>query len=362
MFFVEYCTGRCYIFADDIRIARINLSLLEVKNLSIGFRDGSRLTQVVSNVSFELEAGEVLALVGESGCGKSISCLSLTSLLPPRLTEVTADGIIYEMRSGEKVDLAGLSAREMRRVRGGEIAYIFQEPAASLNPVLTIGRQIAEVMELHRPEIDDPEPESIRLLEQVGIPAPKTRLRAFPHELSGGMQQRVMIAMALAGRPRLLIADEPTTALDVTIQAQILELLRKLRSQYDLSVILVTHNLGIVAEIADQVAVMYAGTIVERAATRRLLAAPEHPYTRALLAAVPELGRRKGRLNTIPGVVPRPENYPSGCRFSPRCPALEKASPVERSKCGELPPPVIRIADGHFCRCHKARGGDRDEQ
>ena len=328
------------------------MSLLEVKNLSIGFRSGGHSVQVVSDVSFELAEGEVMALVGESGCGKSISCLSLTSLLSPRMTEVTSDGLIYEMRSGEKVDLSTLSGRQMRRVRGGEIAYIFQEPAASLNPVLTVGRQIAEVIELHRPEIDDPEPETIRLLEQVGIPAPETRIRAFPHELSGGMQQRVMIAMALAGRPRLLIADEPTTALDVTIQAQILELLKKLRAEYDLSVILITHNLGIVAEIADQVAVMYAGNIVERAATAQLLTSPVHPYTRALLSAVPELGRSKGRLNTIPGVVPRPENYPAGCRFSPRCPVLENAAPQIRERCVSCIPPVVGIASGHFCRCH----------
>ena len=332
------------------------MALLEVKNLSIGFRNGSRLVPVVSDVSFSLDAGKVLALVGESGCGKSISCLALTSLLPPRLAEVSADGIVYEMRSGEKVDLTKLSPRKMRRVRGGEIAYIFQEPAASLNPVLTVGKQIVEVLELHRPELEDPEPEAIRLLEQVGIPAPETRLRAFPHELSGGMQQRVMIAMALAGRPRLLIADEPTTALDVTIQAQILELLRKLRAEYDLSVILVTHNLGIVAEIADQVAVMYAGNIVESAPTRQLLESPVHPYTKALLSAVPELGREKGRLNTIPGVVPRPEDYPVGCRFAPRCPALENASPEERAHCGSCIPPTARIAAGHLCRCHLASG------
>ena len=339
------------------------MSLLEVKNLSIGFRSGSRTVPVVSDVSFELEAGEVLALVGESGCGKSISCLSLTSLLPPRLAEVTAEKIGYETSSGEKVDLARISPRQMRRIRGGEIAYIFQEPAASLNPVLTVGRQIAEVIELHRPEIEDPEPEVVRLLEQVGIPAPETRVGAFPHELSGGMQQRVMIAMALAGRPRLLIADEPTTALDVTIQAQILELLRDLRREYDLSVILVTHNLGIVAEIADQVAVMYAGNIVERASTAELLHHPRHPYTKALLSAVPELGRLKGRLNTIPGVVPRPENYPGGCRFSPRCPALESASEEVRERCGKICPSMLRVSASpmHLCRCHLVTGEVGDE-
>ena len=337
------------------------MALLEVKNLSIAFRGGAHPARVVSDVSFELGPGEVLALVGESGCGKSISCLSLTSLLSPHLAEVTSDGIIYELRTGEKVDLSKLSARRMRRVRGGEIAYIFQEPAASLNPVLTVGRQIAEVIELHRPEIEDPEPEAIRLLEQVGIPAPETRLRAFPHELSGGMQQRVMIAMALAGRPRLLIADEPTTALDVTIQAQILELLRELRAEYDLAVILVTHNLGIVAEIADRVAVMYAGNIVECAATAQLLKHPAHPYTRALLSAVPVLGRRNGRLNTIPGVVPRPENYPAGCRFAPRCPVSENVSAAERERCGGCVPPAVRVAPGHYCRCLFASGVPGDE-
>ena len=337
------------------------MPLLEVKNLSIAFRGAAHSAQVVSDVSFELEAGEVLALVGESGCGKSISCLSLTSLLPPHLAEVSSDGIFYEMRSGDKVDLSKLPNRQMRRVRGGEIAYIFQEPAASLNPVLTVGRQIAEVLELHRPDMEDPEPEVIRLLEQVGIPAPETRLRAFPHELSGGMQQRVMIAMALAGRPRLLIADEPTTALDVTIQAQILELLRKLRAEYDLAVILVTHNLGIVAEIADRVAVMYAGNIVECAAAAQLLKHPAHPYTRALLSAVPVLGKRNGRLNTIPGVVPRPENYPPGCRFAPRCQVWANASAAEKERCAGCVPPFAQIAPGHRCRCFLTAGASCDE-
>ena len=329
--------------------------LLTVKNLSIGFRGETGVTPVVSQVSFEIGSGEVLALVGESGCGKSISCLSLTRLLSPRLASVSADAIRFELRSGEVVDLARLPERRLRRVRGGEIAYIFQEPAASLNPVLTVGRQLAEVFELHRPEVGDPEAEAVRLLDQVGIPAAKTRLRAFPHELSGGMQQRVMIAMALAGRPRLLIADEPTTALDVTIQAQILDLLRRMRAEYDLSVILVTHNLGIVAEIADRVAVMYAGNIVESDPTAEVLSNPIHPYTKALLSAVPELGRACGRLNTIPGVVPRPEDYPPGCRFAPRCPALTDAA--ERARCEKAVPPEVTAAPGHLCRCRLAEGG-----
>ena len=260
------------------------MSLLEVKNLSIAFRGVAGPVPVVSRISFELEAGEVLALVGESGCGKSVSCLSLTSLLPPRLAEVTADGIVYEMRSGEKVDLAALSPRRMRMVRGGEIAYIFQEPAASLNPVLTVGRQIAEVIELHRPDIDDPEPEAVRLLAQVGIPAPETRLRAFPHELSGGMQQRVMIAMALMLDPALVIADEPTTALDVTVQKDILSLVRKLHAASS-AVLLISHDLGVVSYLSTKLAVMKDGEIVERSDdVREFFAHQSHPYSRSLVA------------------------------------------------------------------------------
>ena len=328
------------------------MALLEVKNLSIGFRNGGSVLPVVSDVSFAVGRGEVLALVGESGCGKSVSCLALTGLLPKQLAAVSSDGIRFETRSGEVVDLAALSAPRLRRIRGGEIAYIFQEPSASLNPVLTVGRQICEVLELHRPEIEDTDAEAVRLLDQVGIPAAKSRLRAFPHELSGGMQQRVMIAMALAGRPRLLIADEPTTALDVTIQAQILDLLRAMRAEYDLSVILVTHNLGIVAETADRVAVMYAGNIVEAAATAELLGSPRHPYTRALLAAVPVLGDASGRLSTIPGMVPRPDDYPTGCRFCTRCRAAADLPEERAARCRDVAPEAREVASGHFCRCH----------
>ena len=328
------------------------MALLEVKNLSIGFKHGKSVLPVVSEVSFSVGRGEVLALVGESGCGKSISCLALTGLLPRRLAAVSAEKIAFEIRNGSTVELSGLPERRMRSIRGGEIAYIFQEPSASLNPVLTVGRQITEVLELHRPEIDDPDAEATRLLDQVGIPAAKSRLRAFPHELSGGMQQRVMIAMALAGRPRLLVADEPTTALDVTIQAQILDLLREMRSEYDLSVILVTHNLGIVAEAADKVAVMYAGNIVESAATAELLRTPRHQYTKSLLAAVPVLGGASGRLSTIPGMVPRPEDYPRGCRFCTRCQAAAGMPEEVSAKCRDIPPRTVEVSPGHFCRCH----------
>ena len=322
------------------------MALLEVKNLSIGFRNGSRLVPVVSDVSFSLDAGKVLALVGESGCGKSISCLALTSLLPPRLAEVSADGIVYEMRSGEKVDLTKLSPRKMRRVRGGEIAYIFQEPAASLNPVLTVGKQIVEVLELHRPELEDPEPEAIRLLEQVGIPAPETRLRAFPHELSGGMQQRVMIAMGLMLGPDLVIADEPTTALDVTIQAQVLELIKKLQQSEQTSMLLITHDLGIVAETCDTVAIMYAGHLVEYADIKSLYTNPKHPYTQGLFNAVPTLESPLGsRLAVIPGLPPDPTNLPKGCSFSPRC-------PYAKDICHEQACGMREVEPGHFVDCH----------
>ena len=328
------------------------MALLEVKNLSIVFWHGKTVLPVVSEVNFSVGRGEVLALVGESGCGKSISCLALTGLLSKRLAAVSAEEIAFETRDGSVVDLSAMPEHRLRSIRGGEIAYIFQEPSASLNPVLTVGRQITEVLELHRPEVDDPDAEATRLLDQVGIPAAKSRLRAFPHELSGGMQQRVMIAMALAGRPRLLVADEPTTALDVTIQAQILDLLREMRAEYDLSVILVTHNLGIVAEVADRVAVMYAGNIVESAATAELLTHPRHPYTRSLLAAVPVLGGESGRLSTIPGMVPRPEDYPAGCRFCTRCQTAAGMPDDASSRCRKVPPVPLEVSPGHFSRCH----------
>ena len=292
--------------------------LLETINLNIGFIAGEKILPVVSSVSFHVDAGEILALVGESGCGKSISCLALTRLLPSPPARVEADAIRFFAEDGP-VELQQASSRALRRVRGGGIGYIFQEPSASLNPVLRIGDQIAEAIELHRPEIEDVRAEVIALLARVGIPAPESRADAYPHELSGGMQQRVMIAMALAGAPRLLVADEPTTALDVTIQAQILELIDRTRKERNMGVILVTHNLGIVAELADRVAVMYAGTLVESCVTEALLRTPAHPYTAALLAAVPRPGSDRTRLTTIPGTVPPPGQYPRGCRFFGRC-------------------------------------------
>ncbi len=333
------------------------MALLTVKNLCIAF--GSRAPHVVDNVSFEVERGEILALVGESGCGKSISCLALTSLLPTPPARVSADAILF--REGtEEIDLARVSARRLRKVRGGGIAYIFQEPSVSLNPVFRIGSQIAEVLELHRPEVTDRRAEVVELLKLVGIPAPETRVDAYPHELSGGMQQRVMIAMALAGNPKLLIADEPTTALDVTIQAQILELIDDLRRKRDMAVILVTHNLGIVAEKADRVAVMYAGNIVEYAATGQLLKHPSHPYTRALLKAVPHLGGDGKRLSTIPGHVPSADDFAPGCRFSDRCERFETLSEAEREQCRNCIPGRTEPENGHFVRCFHPFPAERD--
>ena len=333
------------------------MALLTVKNLCIAF--GSRAPHVVDNVSFEVERGEILALVGESGCGKSISCLALTSLLPTPPARVSADAILFR-EGAEEIDLARVSARRLRKVRGGGIAYIFQEPSVSLNPVFRIGSQIAEVLELHRPEVTDRRAEVVELLKLVGIPAPETRVDAYPHELSGGMQQRVMIAMALAGNPKLLIADEPTTALDVTIQAQILGLIDDLRRKRDMAVILVTHNLGIVAEKADRVAVMYAGNIVEYAATGQLLKHPSHPYTRALLKAVPHLGGDGKRLSTIPGHVPSADDFAPGCRFSDRCERFETLSEAEREQCRNCIPGPTEPENGHFVRCFHPFPAERD--
>ncbi len=326
------------------------MSLLEVENLSLEFCSDGQWLPVVSNVSFRVDKGEILALVGESGCGKSVSCLSLARLLPPAARYTS--GRVTFRHGGTEGDTLRMSNRELRKIRGGGIAYIFQEPSASLNPVFRIGDQIIEALELHRSDVADYEAEAVALLKQVGIPAPETRLRSFPHELSGGMQQRVMIAMALAGNPALLVADEPTTALDVTIQAQILELLKKLRDERDMAIILVTHNLGIVAEMADRVAVMYAGNIVETAPTDELINHPNHPYTRALLAAVPRLNHESGRLTTIQGVVPLPSDFPAGCRFSGRCDEVARRTEAFRERCRCCMPPETEVALKHFSRCY----------
>ncbi len=314
--------------------------LLEVKDLSVGFGKKDSAVEVTSNVSFTLHRGEILSLVGESGCGKSLSCLALTRLLPSG-GRILRGSVIFHGKNGESIDLATVSDGKLRKLRGASVAYIFQEPAASLNPVFRVEDQIAEVIELHRQDVTDIHAEVVKLLQDVGIPDPERRCTAFPHELSGGMQQRVMIAMALAGKPELLIADEPTTALDVTIQAQILDLLDDLRKKYDMAVILVTHNLGIVAELADQLEVMYGGMIVESGRVSEVISNPVHPYTQALLSAVPRFGL-SGRLNTIPGQVPMPGDFSTGCRFADRCTQTA-------DRCSSMPP--LQQQGSHCWRC-----------
>ena len=269
--------------------------LLTVEQLKIGFGSGDSINEVVHGIDFDIEAsGETVAILGESGSGKSVSCLALTRLLPTDANCSVSGSIVFDGK-----DVLSLEDSALRKIRGGGIAYIFQEPSASLNPVFTIGFQIAEAVRLHRPDISDVEGRVIELLELVGIREAKLRYRSYPHELSGGMQQRVVIAMALACEPKLLVADEPTTALDVTIQAQILDLLRKLRSQLGMSILLITHNFGIVKGFADRVLVMYRGNIVESGSVETILSNPQHPYTKALIACIPKLGDRRERLTTI---------------------------------------------------------------
>jgi oligopeptide/dipeptide ABC transporter ATP-binding protein len=326
------------------------MSLLEVEKLSIEFKNDGQWLPVVSDVSFKVDSGEVLALVGESGCGKSVTCMSLAKLLPQHQARY-ASGRISFIHRGQKYDTLSLPVRQLREIRGAGIAYIFQEPSVSLNPVFRIGDQIAEAISLHQPDEENVRDLVIELLRRVGISDPERRIRCYPHEMSGGMQQRVMIAMALASNPELLVADEPTTALDVTIQAQILELLGEIRKQRNMAIILVTHNLGIVAELATRVAVMYAGHIVELAATATLLSKPVHPYTLALLAAVPKLKSRQERLNIIPGMVPSPANFPKGCRFYGRCQRAAALSAEKQQLCADAVPEWEDVGENHFCRC-----------
>lgn len=273
--------------------------LLSVENLSLGFRDlRGQVTSAVRNVSFSLEAGEGLALVGESGSGKSITALTLARLLPEPPAVIQSGRVMLDGRN-----VLEMSESELRAVRGRRISYIFQEPASALNPVFTIRSQIAEVLETHRPDVRDLDAEIVYWLNEVGIVNPQDRLHAYPHQLSGGMQQRVMIAMALAARPDLLIADEPTTALDVTIQAQIIELLARLKQAHKMAVILITHNFGIIRQVADRVAVMYRGDVVEQGPIDQVLHHPQHRYTQALLACVPRLGAKRRRLITMDSLL-----------------------------------------------------------
>jgi oligopeptide/dipeptide ABC transporter ATP-binding protein len=310
------------------------MPLLEIQDLRVDF--GAR--RVVDGVSLSIDEGQTLCLVGESGCGKSVTALSIARLLPTPPARHAGGRILLQGR-----DVLAMSPTELRSIRGGVVSYIFQEPGASLNPVMRIGAQVLESLRLHVPARAH-DAEVVRLLRLVGIPAPERRARDYPHELSGGMQQRVMIAMALATEPKLLVADEPTTALDVTIQAQIIELLRDLQREMGMAILLITHNLGLVADIAQRVAVMYAGQIVEEAPALRLLSQPVHPYTRALIRSVPEIGGGLDRLPAIPGNVPAPGHWPAGCRFAPRCAAA-------LATCSTTMPPLTPGPPGHLVRC-----------
>ena len=311
---------------------------LEIKNLQLDFGAGADALRAVDGVSLTINAGETVCLVGESGCGKSVTALSIARLVPMPPARYPGGQILLNGR-----DVLQMDKTELRAIRGGVVSYIFQEPSASLNPVFRIGNQIKESLQLHRPQVatDD---EVIRLLKLVGIPAPESRIKDYPHQMSGGMQQRVMIAMALASEPKLLIADEPTTALDVTIQAQILELLQDLKARLGMSILLITHNLGIVGDIADRVAVMYAGQVVELAPALELLRRPLHPYTRALMNSVPKLGREQQRLEAIPGNVPQLGRFPAGCRFHPRCPKAQ-------ADCAQKAPELVEVEAGRWVRC-----------
>ena len=320
--------------------------LLEVRNLQTHFRTPDGINRAVDGLSFHVHAGETVAIVGESGCGKSVTSMSILRLLPEPPGKIAGE-VRFQGR-----DLLKLSDKEMRGIRGNDISMIFQEPMTSLNPVLTVGRQIGETLRLHQGlSKAQAEAKAVEMLKLVGIPAPERRVKEYPHQLSGGMRQRVMIAMALACNPKLLIADEPTTALDVTIQAQILDLMRDLKHRVGAAIVLITHDLGVVAEVAERVIVMYAGRKVEEAPVRELFAAPKHPYTQGLLGAVPKLGSsltgEETRLAEIPGLVPSLKQRIDYCVFASRCP---KATDL----CRTVPPALEAKAPNHTAACHYA--------
>ena len=317
--------------------------LIEISDLRVTFHgDDGRTTHAVDAVDLTVPNRTTLGLVGESGCGKSVTSLAIMGLLPKQSAEITGsirfDGF----------DLLNVPDQTLRDLRGNRLAMIFQEPMTSLNPSFTIGDQIIETILRHRGGTRNAaRRRAIELLRRVHIPSPEKRIDEYPHKLSGGMRQRVMIAMALACDPQLLIADEPTTALDVTLQAQILDLMRELKAQSGAAIILITHDLGVVAEICDEVAVMYAGEIVERASVDELFANPQHPYTVGLLGSIPRLGRQTSHLATIEGMVPNMANPPPGCRFAARC-------PFAKSTCVAAPPPLASLSAGHWSRCIRA--------
>lgn len=317
--------------------------ILEVKNLVTAFDTEEGRIRAVDDVSFKVKKGQTFGIVGESGCGKSVTALSVMRLLPKPTGMIENGQILFYDK-----DIVTLPAEKMYEIRGYGISMIFQEPMTALNPVHRIGQQLGEVYKLHFPEMDDKEirERSVEMLQKVGIPEPIQRMREYPHKISGGMRQRVMIAMALAGEPDILIADEPTTALDVTIQAQILELMMALQHETGMAIIFITHALGVIAEICDDVLVMYAGTVAERAPVVELFKNPKHPYTKGLLSSIPRLSdERKTQLNVIRGMVPSLYELPAGCRFQNRC-------PYAVPDCEKEPPPLKSVGDNHFASCY----------
>jgi oligopeptide/dipeptide ABC transporter ATP-binding protein len=318
------------------------MPLLDVRDLSVRFKTDDGIVEATDQVSLTVDRGKVLGIVGESGCGKSVTSLAMMRLLSRSSATVTGEVLL------DGKDVLKYSGDEMRRIRGSEMAMIFQDPMTSLNPVYTIGWQLVEAVRLHGDASKDvASRRGIEMLKAVGIPSPEERMRSYPHELSGGMRQRVMIAMALINNPKLLIADEPTTALDVTTQAQILELVRRLRTDFDSSIIMITHDLGVIAELCDEVIVMYAGRVVERAGVMDLFTRPQHPYTWGLMASLPGRHTADQRLSTIPGSPPSLLRPPPGCRFAPRCPYVMNHCPQE-------PPPPLAEVPGRsqLVACH----------
>jgi len=319
--------------------------ILQIDNLRVVFGSGRSEQVAVDGVSLTLAVGEVLGIVGESGCGKSLTALSILGLVPKPTGRIQGGQILLNGK-----DLAQASEVEMNRIRGKEIAMIFQEPMTALNPVIKVGEQIAETIRVHEGVSREvARRRALELLERVGMSNPRQRIDQYPHELSGGMRQRVMIAIALACRPKILIADEPTTALDVTIQAQILALLKELQQEFGMAMILITHDLGVVAQVADRVAVMYAGRIVEDGSAIEVFEQPAHPYTRSLLASIPALDQEYSRLQTIQGMVPSLAKLPSGCRFHPRCPEA-------RVQCAQYTPRSTTIGQSHRAACLALNG------
>ncbi len=325
--------------------------LLAVTDLRISFNTDAGLARAVDGVTFTVHAGETVGLVGESGCGKSLTALSLLKLIPAGGQLAPGSRVAFD-----GLDVFSLPDRALRAMRGDRMAMIFQEPMTALNPVLRVGEQVAEVVRVHR-TVTRAEAwrQAVAMLERVGIPDPPARARQYPHELSGGMRQRVMIAMALVLEPSLVIADEPTTALDVTIQAQILELLRELRERIGMAMLLITHDLGVIAEMASRVLVMYAGEVVEEAPVEALFASPTHPYTAGLLAAVPTLDTSRDRLETIPGTVPPATEWPAGCRFRDRC-------AFAWDRCATDAPALLQVGPAHRARCHLVQEPERRKQ